>query len=132
MATNPIGGSPSPVITPNQFPPAAAALIAARLLNSHSAREIAEAVEVLVDLLDLLGGDPDLEDNGDDELTGDERDCAWLEWHGMRPNLRDGRNFTISQNEDDENDDPAEEGGDLPCCHFGIDQDRGPIGHELV
>lgn len=47
----------------NHFPPAAAALIASRLLNKHSAHEIAEAVEVLIDLLDLIGGDPDAEED---------------------------------------------------------------------
>jgi hypothetical protein len=43
--------------------------MAASLLNRHSPHEIAEAVEVLVDVLDLMGGDPDVEANGD-ELDG--------------------------------------------------------------
>jgi hypothetical protein len=43
--------------------------VAATLLNRHSATEIAEAMEVLVDVLDLLDGDPDVERNGD-ELDG--------------------------------------------------------------
>lgn len=51
----------------NQLAPAAVALLAARLLNKHSAHEIADAIEILVDVLDLLGGDPDVEANGDEE-----------------------------------------------------------------
>ena len=47
-------------------PPLAAGRIAASLLNRHSAGEIAEAVTVLIDVLDLLGGDPDLEDGDED------------------------------------------------------------------
>jgi len=57
------------VIRSDHFPPAAAARVAATLLSRHSATEIAEAVDVLVDVLDLLGGDPDIEPNGD-ELDG--------------------------------------------------------------
>jgi hypothetical protein len=41
--------------------------IATRLLSRHSPHEIAEAIEVLVDVLDLLGGDPDKEDATDSE-----------------------------------------------------------------
>lgn len=60
--------APTPIASPaNQLPPAAVALISARLLNKHSAHEIAEAIEILIDVLDLLGGDPDVEANGDEE-----------------------------------------------------------------
>ncbi len=44
------------------FPDAAAARAAGKLLNLHSPAEIASAIEVLIDLLDTLGGDPDLEE----------------------------------------------------------------------
>lgn len=82
MAKTSLGAESAHVITPNQFPPAAAALLAQRLLNRHSAHEIAEAVEVLIDVLDLLGGDPDLEDSGDLEPDDDAKgDPAWLEWN---------------------------------------------------
>jgi len=50
-------------------PPLAAGRLAARLLGHYSPHEIAEAIEVLVDVLDMLGGDPDVEANGD-ELDG--------------------------------------------------------------
>jgi hypothetical protein len=43
--------------------------VAATLLNRHSATEIAEAVDVLIDVLDLLDSDADVERNGD-ELDG--------------------------------------------------------------
>lgn len=44
------------------FPDSRAARIAGALFNRHSAAEIAEAIEIMVDVLDLLGGDPDLEE----------------------------------------------------------------------
>jgi len=44
-------------------PPLAAGRLASRLLLRHSPHEISEAIEVLVDLLDLLGGDPDAEED---------------------------------------------------------------------
>lgn len=57
---------PSLIVT-DRFPPAAAALIAARLLNKHSPHEISEAIEILMDVLDLIDGDPDVELNGDEQ-----------------------------------------------------------------
>ena len=63
MATNPVIGL-------DKFPPAAASRVAAALLNRHSAGEIAEAVTVLIDVLDLMGGDPDLETQAiEDDFT---------------------------------------------------------------
>lgn len=55
------------VINHPAFPPAAAALIASRLLGKHSAGEIGAAIEILIDVLDLMGGDPDREDAMDME-----------------------------------------------------------------
>jgi hypothetical protein len=52
---------------------AAVALFAERLLARHSVHEIAEAIEVLVDVLDMLGGDPEAEE------TGDEQDGSFAE-----------------------------------------------------
>lgn len=69
MATNPLGGTPSPVITPNRFPPAAAARVAGRMLDRFNRDELGNAIEVLVELLDIWDGDPDVEANGD-ELDG--------------------------------------------------------------
>jgi hypothetical protein len=75
MATTTLGHDSARVIRPQQFPPAAAGRIAASLLNRHSAHEIADAVEVLVDVLDLIGGDSDVEANGDElDFNGAEDD----------------------------------------------------------
>jgi hypothetical protein len=59
-------------------PPAA---IMAAMLNRHSEREIADAMEIMVDLLDMMHGDTDLEPNGD-ELDGDSRSEDSFEFHG--------------------------------------------------
>lgn len=109
MATRPIDTATAAVIRPDRFPPAAAAHVAGKLLNRHSAHEIAEAIEVLVDLLDLLGGDPDLEDNGDAEEAGDEKDIAWPEWAGRMLRLKPTCDpFALGlPTEDDEDDDPS-------------------------
>jgi hypothetical protein len=106
MATDPIGGTPSPVTFPNQFPPAAAAHIAGQLLNRHSPHEIAEAVEVLLDVLNLMGGDPEAEDDDPDEVAGDEGDVAWIEWQNTHPGKR-SHNYAGSDHEDAEEDDPS-------------------------
>lgn len=45
------------------FPTPKANNLATALLERHSAQEIADAIEVLIDVLDALGGDPDLEDD---------------------------------------------------------------------
>lgn len=74
MADTYVGPDSARVILPSDFPPAAAARMAASLLNRHSPHEIAEAIEVLVDVLDLLGGDPDLDLNGDEQDTGNAED----------------------------------------------------------
>ena len=96
------------VTHPPQFPPAAAGRMAASLLNRHSAHEIAEAVTVLIDVLDLIGGDVDLEDGGDDELTGDEHDTGWPEWQsrGRFKAAPHEMKSTDGVHEDDEDDDP--------------------------
>lgn len=110
MATNPIGGSPSPVIHPNRFPPAAAARVAQRMLARFNRNELGNAIEVLVELLDACDGDPDEEtDDPDLEAAGDENDAAWIEWHTMRGSQKRGPNILATRNEDDEDDDPAEE-----------------------
>lgn len=106
--------------------PARASRIATALLNKHSPHEIADAIELLIDVLDLIG--PPDEDNGDlatiaDGLPGERDDAepeteshhgdqAWVEWHTMHGNQKKrGQNLLAGQ-EDDEDDDPAEEGGD--------------------
>lgn len=99
-------------------PPLAAGRLAAQLLNRHSPHEIAEAITVLIDVLDLLGGDPEAEDNGDHEGSdGDDNDQAWLEWAtldaaGKRAGNNTGHNeHGIPLHEDDEDDDPLDSTG---------------------
>lgn len=69
---------------------------------------IARSIEVLVGLLDLIDGNPDDEDNGDHEPTGDENDQAYIEWQTMRGSQKGGPNI-LAGLEDDEDDDPGEE-----------------------
>ncbi|OYU37048.1 hypothetical protein [Novosphingobium sp. PASSN1] len=102
MASAPADRAPGVVIRPAAFPPAAAARLAAKLLNRHSAHEIAEAVTVLIDVLDLIGGDPDAEESDPPEANGDERDMSWpnrIGQHRAPPNMG---------TEDDERDDFGE------------------------
>jgi hypothetical protein len=78
---------------------------AARMANRHSPAAIAAAIEILIDVLDTLDGDPDL------ELTGDERDCAYVEWTTLHHRHRAEANATLGL-EDDEQDDWDEDGFD--------------------
>lgn len=99
MASAPTDLAPGVVIRPSAFPPAAAARIAGKLLNRHSAHEIAEAITVLIDVLDLIGGDPDAEESDPLEANGDERDMSWpnrIDQHRIGPCMG---------TEDDEEDD---------------------------
>ena len=153
MATDTNTGGIRPVTLPNHFPPAAAALIAARLLNKHSPGEIAEAVEILVDVLDLIGGDPDLDDDDDREPDDDAQgDTSWTEWqsrgrHKDNPGVicTDGRQCQEDMEDDDPDtgvednplgfdpetdsgaDDFDEEIGRMAVPQYGIDQTKGPI-----
>lgn len=73
-------------------------------------KEIAAAIETLIDVLDLIDGDPDVELNGDEhDSDGDEKgDQAWIEWGAMRGSQKGGPNI-LAGHEDDEDDDPGEE-----------------------
>lgn len=114
---------------------------ALRLLNRHSPAEIADAIEVLMDLLDVLGGDPDVELNGDEaDDDGDRRDQSFTEWHTRgRHKLANGHEpasptagFSGSSEDDedadaDEDDDPAEH-DDSDRCEAGDDHMiAGPV-----
>jgi hypothetical protein len=86
-------------------PPLAAGRLAQRLLNRHSPHEIAEAIEVLVDVLDLIGGDPDQEtDDPDLEPSGDEKDAAYVEWTTKPSNLRRQSELLLGHEDDEEDD----------------------------
>lgn len=82
-----------------------------RLGHHVAAKEIGDTVEGLIAFLDDLGGDIDLEDNGDAEHDGTEAgDTSWTEWHTrgrLKDNpgvmCRDGRQC-LEDMEDDDND----------------------------
>lgn len=87
------------------FPATKAHNLAAALLERHSAQEIADAIEVLIDVLDALGGDPDLEDNNDREASdGDDKDFSWPK---SGAEVRNDMLGVYGRSEDDEDDDPA-------------------------
>lgn len=113
------------MITFPTIAPARASRIAAALLNKHSAHEISAAIELLIDVLDLIG--PPDEDNGDlaalaDGLAGEREDAepegdsqgdqAWVEWHTMHGSQKKRGQNLLAGEEDDEEDDPAENAGD--------------------
>lgn len=118
------------------IPPAAASRMASTLLNKHSPGEISDAIEILIDVLDLLGGDPDLEDNADAEPDDDAKgDPAWIEWQS-RGRHKLGRcggekltrdRFGNACHEDDEDDDPAED--DDPSGQCSEDEVSCGPGH---
>jgi hypothetical protein len=56
-----------------------------------------QAIEALVDVLDSLEPDPDLEDNGDDELTGDEEPMP-----GATTGFHQGHAWAVPTDEADE------------------------------
>ncbi|TWH95285.1 hypothetical protein IQ35_01541 [Sphingobium wenxiniae] len=90
-------------------PPAAIS----RVLSRFSRSELEGFVAVAIDLLDLMDGDPDLEDNHDGDDQGDQ---SWIEWHMAR-----GSQNILPGHEDDEDADPAED-GDSDCCAAGDDR----------
>ena len=57
-------------------------------------------------VLDTIDSDPDFEETGDDELTGDEADTGWTEYHTRgRHKLAGGMAEPFADHEDDEEDD---------------------------
>lgn len=108
MATKAIGGESAHVTNPLQFtltPGMAPAAPLMRMLSRFDRTKVEAFVEISISLLDLIDGDADLEENGDLEPAGDERDAAWIEWHTRGRHKRTGviaEQFT--SNEDDEAD----------------------------
>lgn len=79
MASNPIGREAQPVTLPGTIPPMP---VVARILSRYDRGKLAAFVTVAIDLLDVLDGEPDAEDDDPGEAVGDERgDPAYLEWH---------------------------------------------------
>lgn len=70
-------------------------------------RALGATIDTLIAVYDAVSGDPDLEHGGDDELTGDEYDAAWTEYHTRgRNKLASGTQEPFHDHED------AELGGD--------------------
>lgn len=111
-----------------QPPPAAIS----RILSHFSRDQLEGFVAVAIDLMDVLDGDTDLEDNNDREAQDgdDQGDQAWIEWHTRGSHkLRRGiaeptgtDRYGNSLREDDEDDDPAEEAGDESDTTNGEDE----------
>lgn len=82
----------------------------ARILSAYDRKSLEAFLSIAIDLLDLIDGDPDLEDSNDREAhDGDDQgDIAWIEWHTMRGSQKRGPNILAGQ-EDDEDDDAAEQ-----------------------
>lgn len=87
-------------------------MMADAVASLHQA--VANLSAMLIDRLDSSEPDPDLEDNGDTEPNGDERDIGAPEWHTRHFQHRkagyemaDTGNGIFGATEDDEDDDPA-------------------------
>ena len=63
-------------IHPRAFDTAPAVM---RILSRFDRASLAGFISIAIDLLDLADGDADLEETGDDELTGDESDGNFSE-----------------------------------------------------
>ena len=132
-------------------PPPAASLPALRLLERHSPHEIADAIEIMLDFLDVLGGEADLEEPGLEDSfmdhAADGPGCSvadaggpsWTEWQtrGRHKLSRGGtekasrRDDIPDQHEDDEDDDPDTGIEDDP---LGCDpeEDRCLAGDDMI
>lgn len=88
------------------------------LMARFSAHEIGDAIEVLIDVLDALNGDPDLEEDdptGQDDEDGINTGPATM-WRGGFTEA--GPGCTMS-------DDDRDDGGIQPI--YGVDQSEGPL-----
>ena len=118
------------------------------LLERHSPQEIADAIEIMMDFLNVFAGDVEAEpgtwteatgprdhDPGltdDHELTGDEQDAPWTEFNTRgRHKHTAGGTEPFDRHEDDEDDDPDTGIEDDP---LGCDpeEDRCLAGDEMM
>jgi len=78
-------------------------------------RALAQTIDSLIAVYDAVSGDPDLEDGGDDEPTGDEADTSYPEWHTRGSHKLAGGDAEMRGSmvhEDAEDCDPAEQDDD--------------------
>ena len=90
------------------------------ILSRFNRDDLGAAIEVMVSLLDIWDGQPDDEEGGDLELTGDDRgDQAWVEWHTMRGTQKRGLNVLAGQEDDEDDDsDQGHDEGEPDFTHF--------------
>lgn len=97
-----------------------APLLKSRQSFERMTEEIGNLYQAMIGTLDLLDGDPDLEDGDDREASdGDDRDCAWIEWDKMAPTMKGIQNVMGVNDEDAEDDDPKED----DCSDKAVDDD---------
>ena len=115
---------PVPPVT--QHPAALAPMPAvARIMSRFDRDQLAGFVEVAISLLDVAEGDPDLEDNADDEPTGDEKDAPYTEFTSRgRHKHTIGGTEPFDPNEDDEDDGNDTTAEDVPPHGDGAPGDR--------
>ena len=143
MATHaPITGAPSraPVIRhPAALPPMPAVQRILLRYARHDRETLEAFLSVAIDLLDLLDGDSDFEDNNDREAhDGDDQgDQAWIEWHTrgshkLRRGIAEPTGndcYGNSLREDDEDDDAAEQDDhEGQCDEDGVNTAFGASG----
>jgi hypothetical protein len=97
------------------------------ILHFRQHREALESFAALVvDMGNLIDGDPDFEDVEPAEANGDERDGGAIEWTTTKPYQR--TQMLATDHEDDEEDDPGEE--DDPSGQ--IDEDGINTARDLI
>jgi hypothetical protein len=118
---------------PAALPPAPAVMA---ILSRFDRQHLEAFMEVAVELMDVIDGDPDAETGNDVEddfvLTPqaidraisdpaidfvDQDGGAWVEWHTMRGSQKRGANFTLGHEDDEEDDPPGQ------CDEDGINTD---------
>lgn len=118
-------------------PTRATSIPALRLLQRHSPQEIADAIEIMIDFLDVLGGDPDSEDSDPPEAD-DEDEAAYPEWTSLPGSTKRAGHITTDllpavpcNHEDAEDEDPDTSVEDSPEG-FDPEQDYCTAGDDGV
>lgn len=92
----------------------------AALGRAGAAKEVGDTIDGLMAFLDDLGGDPDLEDGGDLEPTGDELDASFPEWRaGSRRRMQRHAEPALWSEDAEQDDEP--EDSDSDRCAAGDD-----------
>jgi len=84
------------------------------------------AASIIIDRLNEVDGDPNTEDDDPDEVQGDEKDCAWIEWTTIRGSQKRGPNI-LAGHEDDEDSDPLEDDDPTGQCDEDCFNTRGDL-----